>query len=130
MEKNDLLNKLKDAFSEKENVESDYVIESKSIDNNNYLTLIAKNRNEEEINNPDFENFANLLKYQGTNDCVYMAKKLQDNKLRILLELPEDRRIKILTDMKEFHNRLLTANARTLPLLTSMIKEWIEGILK
>lgn len=130
MEKRELLSKLKDAFAEKEKTESDYVIESKAIDNNNYLTLIAKNKTDAEINNPDFENFINLLKYQSTNDCVYMAQKLQDNKNKILLEQSEEKRKKLLADIKEFHNRLLTVNQRTLPLLISMISEWMKDNIK
>jgi hypothetical protein len=46
------------------------------------------------------------------------------------MELPEDQRNKILKDIKEFQSRLLTANARNLPLLSSMISDWIKDITK
>lgn len=129
MEKNEVLMKLRDLYSENDK-ESDYVIESKTIDKNQYLTLITKEKNEFEATNPDYENFINLLKYQNTSDCIYSAKKLQDNKNKILVELPEDQRAKFFHDMKEFQNKLLSANSRNLPFIISIINDWVNDMTK
>ncbi|HWT27010.1 MAG TPA: hypothetical protein VN131_03655 [Mobilitalea sp.] len=128
MDKSEILKSLSDMFAEKQDDDSDYVIESKTIEKNNYLTLIAKEKEDSYITDPDFEAFVNLLKYYNTKELNYAASKMQNNKVKILKELPDEERAKVLKEMRELHNKLLGSRPQTMSLVESLIKDFIDTI--
>lgn len=129
MDKWDIVNSLKEMFDkEQKNTESDYVIESKQIDQNKYLTLIKKDKDEFIITDPDYEAFINLLKYHNTKNLNYVAAKLNDNKAKIFNEFSKEEREKLMNTIKDFYTRLSNSNVRNLPFVELLIVDWVDKL--
>lgn len=128
MDKTEVIKSLAKMFDEKE--ESDYFFEEKQIDQNTYLSLIAKNKDDDIPTHPDYESLIGVLQYYNTRTLNYVAKRLKENKRKFFIEFTDSEREKFLNDVRDFHKRLLGANAKSVPLLESMIVDWVDDILK
>lgn len=128
MDKTEIIRSLEKMFNETE--ESDYVIEEKQIDKNKYLSLVARNKEEEIKTHPDYDTFINLLQYNNSKELKYIVKRLNDNKRKFFVEFTDSEREKFLNDVRDFHKRLLGANSKSLPLLELMIVDWANELLK
>lgn len=129
MDKKDILNSLKEMFeNDTKKTETDYIIESNQIDNNKFLTLIKKDREEDVITDPEYDAFINLLKYHNTKNLNHVAAKLNDNKVKIFNEFSEEEREKLLNTIKDFFSRLSNSNDRNLPFVELMIVDWVNQI--
>lgn len=128
MDKSELIKSLAKMFDDTE--ESDYIIEEKQIDHNTYLSLVAKEKNEVIQTHPDFESLISILRYYNTKTLNYIVVKLNENKRKFFVEFSDSEREKFLNDVRDFYKRLVDANSKSLPLLESMIVEWVDGLLK
>lgn len=128
MDKKEILNSLREMFDKDVVKESDYIIESKQIDKNNYLTLITKDKEAFIIPNPDYEAFINLLKCHNTKDLNYVVKKLNDNKVKIFAEFSEAEREKLLNEMRDLYSRLSNSNTKNFPFVELMIIDWLNKL--
>lgn len=128
MDKSELIKSLAKMFDDTE--ESDYIIEEKQIDHNTYLSLVAKEKNEVIQTHPDFESLISILRYYNTKTLNYIVVKLNENKRKFFVEFSDSEREKFLNDVRDFYKRLVGANSKSLPLLESMIVEWVDGLLK
>ncbi len=128
MDKADVIKSLAKMFDEKE--EKDYVIEKKQIDQNTYLSLIAKDKEENIPTHPDYETLISILQFHNSRTLNYVVKKLNDNKRKFFVEFSDSEKERFLSDVRDFYKRLVGANVKSLPLLESMIVEWVDDILK
>ncbi len=128
MDKSEILRSLNDLFNKESNDDASYVITSNTIDKNNYLTLIAKDKDAFSITDPDYDAFINILKYYNTKDLKYAASKLENCKVKVLKDLPEAERLQFMSEMKDLHSRLLGANDQTISFIEVLIKDWVNKL--
>lgn len=128
MDKADIIKSLAQMFNETE--ESDYVIEEKQLDQNTYLSLVAKNKEENIETHPDYESLISILQYYNTRTLNYTVKRLNESKRKFFIEYTDSEREKFLNDVRDYYKRLVRANSKSLPLLESMIVEWVDDLLK
>lgn len=129
MDKREILLSLQSMLNNEPAEDSDYIIESKQIDNQNYLTLIAKEKEPFITTDPDYETFINLLKCYNRKELNYIVNKLNENKVKIFTEFDDEKRRKLLNDMKDLHNRLLTSTPRNIAFVEMMIVDWANKTL-
>lgn len=129
MDKREILLSLQNMLNSEPAEESDYIIESKQIDNQNYLTLIAKEKEPFIVTDPDYDTFINLLKCYHRKDLNYVINKFNDNKVKIFTEYDDEKRKKLLNDIKDLHNRLLTSTPRNIAFVEMMIVDWVNKTL-
>lgn len=125
MDKREVLSSLQEMFNKENNV-SDYIIESKQIDDCDYLTLITKDKEDFVATHPDYDAFINLLKYYNTKESNYAASKLNDNKVKIFTEYSAEEQDKLINEMKDLYSRLASSNQRNIAFVEMMIVDWIN----
>ena len=132
MDKREVLLSLQSMLNNEEKTDSDYIIESKQIDDSNCLTLIAKEKDKESFitTDPDYETFVNLLKYQNTKELNHIVNRFNNNKVKIFTEYSDEKREKFLKDIRDLHTRLLTSNSRNMAFVEMMIKDWVDKNLE
>lgn len=131
MDKREILLSLQEMINKEKTEEKEeprYTVESRQIDANNYLTLIAREKEESIITHPDYETFISLLKHHNTKEMNYVINKFNDNKAKIFKEYPDDEREKLLQDMRDLHYKLLNANQRNVAFVEIMIVDWVNQI--
>ncbi len=128
MDKADVIKSLAKMFSEPE--ESEYIIEEKQIDNSTYLSLVAKDKEEYIETHPDYESFISILQYYNSRTLNYVVVRLNENKKKFFVEFTDSEREKFLNDVRDFYKRLVGANSKSIPLLESMVVEWVDALLK
>jgi Mg/Co/Ni transporter MgtE len=128
MDKEEVIKSLAKMFQETE--ESDYVIEEKQIDRNTYLSLVARNREEQIQTHPDYDAFVSILQYCNSKTLNYVVKRLNDNKRKFFVEYTDAEKEKFLNNVRDYYKRVVGANAKSLTLLESMIVEWVDDLLK
>lgn len=126
MDKREILLSLQDMFSTEKENEPDYTIESKQIDERHYLSLVAKDKEDFIVTDPDYDAFINLLKYYNTQELNYVVNKFNNNKVKIFTEYSEEKRMKLIADMRDLHNRLLNSNTRNIAFVEMMIVDWVN----
>lgn len=62
----------------------------------------------------DFEKFINTLRKYENRDFIYNINRLQKNKTKILEEVPEEYKERIIEEINDLYIRLLSANSKTL----------------
>lgn len=128
MDKTELIKSLAKMFDETE--ESEYVIEEKQIDHHTYLSLIAKDQDESIPTHPDYESLISILRYYNSKTLNYIVQRLNENKRKFFIEFSVDEREKFLNEVRDYYKRLVGANSKSLPLLESMIVDWVDDLLK
>lgn len=126
MDKREVLLSLQSMLNDDTVDDSDYIIESKQIDDKKCLTLITKENENFITADPDYDAFINLLKYHNTKELNYIVNKFNDNKVKIFTEYSDERRGKFLKDIRDLHNRLLTSNPRNMAFIEMMITDWVN----
>lgn len=126
MDKRDLIMSLADSFNDSKDEQS-FTIESKQIEKNNYLTLIADNR-EFVQTHPDYEVFINLLKYYNTKDLNYVLMKLNNNKKKIFVEFSDKEKNSFLNDVRDLYLKLKASNTRNIVFVESIIVDWVNKL--
>jgi len=128
MDKTELIKSLAKMFNDED--EKDYVIEEKQIDQNKYLSLVAKSPEENIQTHPDYEALISILRYYNTKSLNYVIMLLKENKRKFFVEFSDSEKEKFLNETREFYKRFIGANTKSLPLLELMIVEWVNDLLK
>lgn len=128
MDRTEVIRSLARMFEEPE--ENDYVIEEKQIDKKRYLALVTKDRDDLIQTHPDYEALIAIMQHYNTKNLNYAVKKLNDNKRKFFVEYTDSEREKFLDETRYFCKRLIGTNAMALPLLESVIVEWVDNLLK
>lgn len=129
MDKREILLSLQSMLNNDTKEDPDYIIESKQIDDQNYLTLITIDKEPFITTDPDYDTFINLLKYYNRKDLNLVVSKLNDHKVEIFTEYSDEKRKKLLYDMRDLHNRLLASTPRNIAFIEMMIVDWVNNTL-
>ena len=124
MDKRDVLLTLQSMLNNDTVEDSDYIIESKQIDDKKCLTLITKENENYITTEPDYEAFINLLKFHNTKELNHIVNRFNNNKVKIFTEYSDEQKDKFLKDIRDLHNRLLTSNSRNMAFIEMMITDW------
>jgi len=128
MDKTELIMALAKMFNETE--EREYIIEEKQLDKNTYLSLVAKDKDENIQTHPDYDALIGILKYYNSKTLNYVIMRLNENKRKFFIEFNDNEKEKFLNDVRDLYKRFVGANTKSLPFLESMITEWLDNMLK
>lgn len=129
MDRREILLSLQSMLNNDKVEKPDFIIESKQIDEKECLTLITKDKEDFITTEPDYEAFINLLKYHNTRELNHIVSKFNNNKVKIFTEFSDEKREKLLKDMRDLHNRLLTSTPRNIAFVEMMIIDWVNKTL-
>ena len=128
MDKAEVLKSLAKLFNETEG--NDKVTEEKSVDQSTFLERSVNIQEEFIHTHPDYDSLISILKYYNTRSLNYVVKKLDENKRKFFIEFSDSEKEKFLNEARDFYKRLVGVNSKSLPLLESMIVDWVDDLLK
>ena len=128
MDKTELIMSLAKLINDTE--KSDYIIEEKQLDKNTYLSLVAKDKDENIQTHPDFEVLISILKYYNSKTLNYVIMRLNENKRKFFIEFNDNEKEKFLSDVRDLYEKFIGANTKYLPFLETIITDWLDNLLK